>query len=156
MDISEIKKIIEIVEKSSLYHFEYEDNNLRLLLKKNSHGVTSHLSADRVGPSSQEINRGTGVGSDNRMVPGADDPSILTVRSPLVGSVYLKDDSGEYFVTPGMNVTTDSVLCRLEAMKMFSDIKAPINGVIRKVLISEGELAEFDTPLFTIEKLNED
>jgi acetyl-CoA carboxylase biotin carboxyl carrier protein len=73
----------------------------------------------------------------------------------LVGVVYLrKEPSAPKFVELNSQVKAGDVLCLIEAMKMFSEITAPVDGVVTNIGIADGDLAEFGAPLFTIEQLS--
>ncbi len=72
-------------------------------------------------------------------------------RSPMVGTFYSKPDpDSEPYVSAGDAVAKDSVLCILEAMKVFNEIKAEFSGTILEVLVKDGEAVEYDQPLFRI------
>lgn len=74
------------------------------------------------------------------------------VKSPMVGTVYLSKTPGaEPFVSVGQHVETGSVLCLVEAMKMYNQILADRSGKISARLVENGQPVEFDQPLFIIE-----
>lgn len=74
------------------------------------------------------------------------------VRSPIVGTFYSAPaEDKEPYVVEGSVVKKGDVLCLLEAMKMMSEVTAPKNGVIKKCLVMNEEVVEFNKPLFVIE-----
>lgn len=76
------------------------------------------------------------------------------VKAPLVGVFYAAPAPGEApFAAPGKQVKKGETLCLLEAMKMMSEVPAPCDCVIEEVLVQDGELAGFDTPLFRVREL---
>ena len=81
-------------------------------------------------------------------------PEGDTVKAPLVGTFYAAPAPGEApFVSVGDTVKKGQTLCVLEAMKMMSEVPAPADCVILKVLAKDGDLVGFDAPLFQIREL---
>ena len=75
-----------------------------------------------------------------------------TVRSPMVGTIYLAPTPGaKEFVTVGQAVKAGDILCIVEAMKMMNQIEADKAGTIKSRLVDNGTPVEFDQPLFVIE-----
>ena len=69
----------------------------------------------------------------------------------MVGTYYSKPDpDSPAYVSVGDSVSDDSVLCILEAMKVFNEIKAEMSGTIVEILVKEGEAVEYDQPMFRI------
>jgi acetyl-CoA carboxylase biotin carboxyl carrier protein len=86
--------------------------------------------------------------------PTADDSraSANALRSPMVGVAYLAPEPGaEPFVTVGASVKAGDTVALIEAMKTFNPIKADRDGVVREILVAEGQAVEFDQPLIVIE-----
>ena len=80
-----------------------------------------------------------------------DEPTYPTIDSPTVGTFYSAPSPDDPpFVKVGQAVSPDSVVCIVEAMKVFNEIKAEASGVIEKILVTNGEAVEFDQPLFLI------
>jgi len=80
-------------------------------------------------------------------------PSGNTIKSPMVGTVYLSPSPGAAaFVEVGQTVAPGDVLCLIEAMKMFNKIKAEKGGVIKKIHLSNEQPVEFGAPLFIIDE----
>ena len=78
-------------------------------------------------------------------------PPANAVKSPMVGTVYLSAEPGsEPFIAPGKKVKAGDTLLIVEAMKVMNPITAPEGGVVKKVLISDGQPVEFDQPLVVI------
>ncbi len=85
--------------------------------------------------------------------PKPDDPSLIPVKSPIVGTFY-RSPSPESapFVQEGDAVRKDSVVCIIEAMKIMNEIRAEVDGRIEKVLVESGEPVEYGQPLFLLRK----
>ena len=69
----------------------------------------------------------------------------------MVGTFYSKPSpDAEAFATTGTNVSADTTVCLIEAMKVFNEIKAEHSGVIERVLVQDGDAVEFGQPLFMV------
>ena len=89
------------------------------------------------------------------MVPvaasGAADPRLVTVKSPIVGSFYRSPSpDAPAYVDKGAKVSKGQPLCILEAMKMMNTLECEYDGTVEEILAANGELVEFDQPLFVI------
>jgi acetyl-CoA carboxylase biotin carboxyl carrier protein len=77
---------------------------------------------------------------------------LLEIKSELVGTFYAKPaPDKEDYVKVGSRVSPDTVVCKVEAMKIFNDITAKVNGTIAEVCVQNGEFVEFDQVLFRVE-----
>jgi acetyl-CoA carboxylase biotin carboxyl carrier protein len=75
----------------------------------------------------------------------------ITFNSPIVGTFYRSASPGsDPFVKPGDRIDPETVLCLIEAMKVFNEIKAEMNGTVVEVLVENQEAVEFNQPLFLI------
>ncbi len=84
--------------------------------------------------------------------PAPEAPAGILVKTPLVGTVYrAREPGGPPLVQVGQRVRRGEVLCLIEAMKMFSEITAPAQGTVREILFQDGELAEYDAVLMTLD-----
>ena len=78
---------------------------------------------------------------------------LTPIKSPIVGTFYASPspDSAP-FVAAGDKVSSDTIVCIIEAMKIMNEIKAEVAGTIEKVLIENGEPVEYGQPLFLVRK----
>ena len=75
----------------------------------------------------------------------------MEITAPMVGTFYgAPDPKAEPFVKVGSKVTPNTVVCILEAMKLFSEIEAEVEGEITEILVNDGEFVEFGQPLFKV------
>ncbi|MBU1855700.1 MAG: acetyl-CoA carboxylase biotin carboxyl carrier protein, partial [Verrucomicrobia bacterium] len=85
--------------------------------------------------------------------PVADDPRMAFIKAPFVGTLYRSPaPDAEPYVTVGQEVTPETVLCVVEAMKVMNEIKAEIKGIVREVLVENAHAVQYGQPLFKIEK----
>jgi acetyl-CoA carboxylase biotin carboxyl carrier protein len=151
MNLEEIKSILQLMEANKLVEFEYEDDGRRLKLRR---------AEDRVVTTAMPMAVPTAVPMAAVASPAAATfseaprPSNLTeFKSPLVGTFYrsAKPDS-DPFVNVGDEIGPDKVICIIEAMKVMNEIKAEMNGIVREILVKNGQAVEFGEPMFLIEK----
>ena len=138
MDTDSVKKLIKILEESGLESLTYKSNDVEISLSKGhaAHAAPIHA----VLPQAQQV--APVITPEN---------GKNTVKSPLVGIFYGRPSpEQESFVQPGTKVKAGDVLCIIEAMKVMNEIKANTSGVIQEVLVEDGEMVEFEQPLFTI------
>ncbi len=78
-------------------------------------------------------------------------PGLIAIESPMVGTFYAAPNPDTPpFAKPGSQITPDSVVCLIEAMKVFNEIKAEKSGVVEQVLVKNGEAVEFGQKLFLV------
>jgi acetyl-CoA carboxylase biotin carboxyl carrier protein len=76
---------------------------------------------------------------------------LLKVESPMVGTFYASPAPEKpVFITAGASVGPDTVVCLVEAMKIFNEIKAGVSGTVERVLVKSGDPVEFGQPLFLV------
>ena len=84
-------------------------------------------------------------------MPAKTGEQIVEITAPMVGTFYgAPDPKAEPFVKVGSKVTPNTVVCILEAMKLFSEIEAEVEGEITEILVKDGEFVEFGQPLFKV------
>ncbi|HCK05335.1 MAG TPA: acetyl-CoA carboxylase, biotin carboxyl carrier protein, partial [Flavobacteriaceae bacterium] len=84
--------------------------------------------------------------------PAAENDKYITVKSPIIGTFYRKPSPDKsVFVEVGDTVSPGSVLCVIEAMKLFNEIESEVSGKIVKALVDDSSPVEFDQPLFLID-----
>ncbi|GIO23170.1 acetyl-CoA carboxylase biotin carboxyl carrier protein [Oceanobacillus sp. J11TS1] len=161
LNVDEIREIIQMVDKSSLTEFSYEANGAVIAMKKNTGSVTTVPSQPQVvtdtvvapvqEAKSEEVTQQAEQKVEEHAAPSANyDYEIV---SPMVGTFYASSSpDSEPFVKQGSTVNADTVVCIVEAMKLFNEIEAEINGEIVDVLVENGELVEYGQPLFRVKK----
>ena len=156
MDLKELKKLISLMNENGLVEIEISEEGRRCVLKKappqlagsNSHGpVEVHLPMRHEGAASHAAPGPAGKAAGGPLPL----EGTVTFNSPIVGTFYRSPSPGvEPFVKAGDRINADSVLCLIEAMKVFNEIKAEMTGTIVEVLVENQEAVEFNQPLFLI------
>ncbi|WP_420912522.1 acetyl-CoA carboxylase biotin carboxyl carrier protein [Listeria floridensis] len=91
--------------------------------------------------------------ANNTKTAATSSEDLDVITSPMVGTFYTSGSPGdEAFVQVGSSVSSNTVVCVIEAMKLFNDITADMNGEIAEILVSNGELVEYGQPLFKVRK----
>jgi acetyl-CoA carboxylase biotin carboxyl carrier protein len=151
MNLDEIKSILQLMEANKLVEFEYEDDGRRLKLRRAEDRVVT-AAVPMALPAAVPMSAAASPGSAG-VAPEARPSNVTEFKSPLVGTFYrsAKPDS-DPFANVGDEVGPEKVLCIIEAMKVMNEIKAEMSGVIREVLVKNGQAVEFGEPMFLIEK----
>lgn len=152
MDLKDIKAIIDLMRKNSISEFELERQDFKIKLKRGGAGGAAAVyedgSAMTYAPA-LALAGGPGVPAP---VPVAPAPSNeLEIKSPMIGTFYRSPspDSASY-VEVGTEVSPETVVCIIEAMKVMNEIKAEAKGVITQVMLDNAKPVEFGQPLFKI------
>ena len=166
IDIKQVKMLMRALRRYDCTEVEIRQGDEEIRVRRG--GVVHSAGVEGLGPMAFPMTTGARgvpgqIPSLPSMVPGAapgsggaasaDDPSIVTVTSPLVGTFYRAAAPGaKNFVEIGSPVQPKSVLCIVEAMKLMNEIEAEIDGTIVEVLVENGKPVEFGEKLFKIKK----
>lgn len=137
MEAEQIIRLIETVSASSLSEFEYQEGDVRLVLKAEKQVVTAAAAAPAAVPASDEE---TAVVDDGTLI-----------KSPLVGTFYsAPSEDAQAFVQAGDTVKKGQVIGIIETMKLMNEIECDRDGVIAEILIENEQVVEYGQPLFRI------
>ena len=149
MDIRKIKKLIELLEQSSLTEMEITEGEETVKLSRASKASAPAPAAVQVPVPAPQPASAQPAETATEQAP---EPTGTLVRSPMVGTFYASPSpDSEAFVKVGQSVNVGDTLCMVEAMKMFNQIESEHKGVIKRILVENGQPVEFDEPLFEIE-----
>lgn len=153
MDIRKVKKLIELLEESNIAEIEICEGEESVRISRNlsaAHQAAPIVAQPVVAPVSTPIS--TPNSEPERITAASDSLSGHAVRSPMVGTFYKAPSPGaKIFVEVGDRVNVGDTLCIIEAMKMMNQIESDKSGVIKAILVEDGQPVEFDEPLFIIE-----
>ena len=146
MDLESIYALMERFERSSLTGLELEQNGTRLKLDK-----TVAVAAAPAAP----VATVSAVQTPAAPAPQTESQEAGEyIKAPLVGTFYAAaGPDAEPFVKVGDQVKKGQTVCILEAMKMMSEIPAPMDCVIEEILVENGSLAGYDAPLFRVRRV---
>ena len=152
MDIRKIKKLIELVEESGITELEVQEEEGTVRISRAVPAVAPaaiQYAAAPVAPAAAPAV--APVAAAPAEAPVAE-ISGHQVRSPMVGTFYRSPSpEAKAFVEVGQTVKVGDALCIVEAMKMMNRIEADKAGVVKAILVNDGEAVEFDQPLIVIE-----
>lgn len=163
MDIRKIKKLIELLEESSLTEIEIVEGEESVRLSRAAPGAAAvqpgypaHLPAHVQAAAWSAPGGGAAegkppAGSADQAAADDEVPEGELVRAPMVGTYYASPSpDAEPFVSLGQRVSEGETMCIIEAMKMFNQIEAETSGTVVAILVENGQPVEFDQPLFVI------
>ncbi len=155
MDIRKIKKLIELLEESSLSEIEIVEGEESLRISRAVQAAPVAYAppaaaapapaAAPAAPADAAPAAGGGDGGEPAL------PEGQVVRAPMVGTFYAASSpEAESFVSEGQKVAVGDTLCIIEAMKMFNQIESDFSGTVVAILAENGQPVEFDQPLFVV------
>ena len=160
MDLKDIKAIIDLMKKNSVSEFELEKEDFKIKLKRNAGGGSASPVTYEEAPlvtyaPPLALSPASGAPVASMSAPASAAPAANSgeqeIKSPMIGTFYRSPspEAGPY-VEVGMEVTPDTVVCIIEAMKVMNEIKAEARGVITQILLENAKPVEFGQPLFKI------
>jgi len=148
VDISEIRKLIRLVQSSDVTEIEVTEGENTVRISRQTMVAAPQMIAAPVAATVAAPVAGTAVATATDQ---QEDESEHTVKSPMVGTFYASSSPEEDpFVTAGSNVKKGDVLCIVEAMKLMNEIEAEYDGVVEKVLAKNAQPLEYGQPVFVI------
>ncbi|KAB7708806.1 acetyl-CoA carboxylase biotin carboxyl carrier protein [Bacillus aerolatus] len=164
MKVQEIRELIKLVDQSSIEEFVFESEGSKVEMKKSS-GVTYSLAPQTAAVQEPvqavPVQAVPATTEENPIVQeapvpeapksAAADENLHKITSPMVGTFYQSPSpDADPYVKPGARVSADTVVCIVEAMKLFNEIEAEVNGEIVEILVKDGQLVEYGQPLFSV------
>ena len=150
MDLEEIARLIEIIDRANIEEFELEREGVRVRLRKGQVHVTSSASPTVV-PAIQPAPPTHALEPADTPSPSSEDEDLHIFTAPIVGTAYItpKPDA-EPFVRVGDQISPGTNLCIIEAMKIFNTIESDVEGAVVRILVENGQPVEFGEALFAI------
>ncbi|HEX8279795.1 MAG TPA: acetyl-CoA carboxylase biotin carboxyl carrier protein [Chthoniobacterales bacterium] len=161
MELKDIKAIIDLMKKNDLSVFELEKDGFKLKLQKGAGDQTVFTSpVQAIAPIPMPMQMAGGAAMPAATTPAGaaagagEEPKggpLKDIVSPMVGTFYRAGSpESPAFVDVGKQVTEDSVVCIIEAMKVMNEIKAEMSGVIAEVVAENGKPVQFGQVLFRV------
>ncbi|RZA02673.1 MAG: acetyl-CoA carboxylase biotin carboxyl carrier protein [Sphingobacteriaceae bacterium] len=156
MDIKQIQELIRFVSKSGVNEVSLEQDNFKITIKTNQ--VQTVVNATI--PAPQAIAAApvaaapapAPAAAPVAAAPAADTSNYITIKSPMIGTFYHSPTPDKpVFVNVGDEIKAGTVVCIIEAMKLFNEIESEVSGRIVKVLVQNASPVEYDQPLFLVE-----
>jgi len=151
MDIKQIQDLIRFVSKSGVNEVSIEQQDFKITIKTNQ--VATIVNATL--PAAQAVAAAPAQVAAAPLAvaePVAETSNYVIIKSPMIGTFYRSASPEKpLFVNVGDEIAPGTVLCIIEAMKLFNEIEAEISGRIVKILVDNASPVEYDQPLFLVE-----
>lgn len=166
LKIQEIRELIKLIDKSDISEFTYENDGTSVTMKKSGNGLVGeqHIVAEapketvtvlneepKVTTVKEEPAKVEAVQDNEESQADSSSDANYEIVSPMVGTFYASSSpDSDAYVSKGSTVQKDTIVCIVEAMKLFNEIEAEVDGEIVEVLVENGELVEYGQPLFKV------
>ena len=157
LNMDELRELASLVNENGFTDFEFENANIRVRLSKNPapqyiQAAPQFNAAPLAAPSATQATA-TDSPTENASAESATDANLHTITSPIVGTFYRSPSPDkDPYVKEGSNVSSDTIVCIVEAMKLMNEIEAEVSGEVVKIYVENGQPVEFGQPLFGIKK----
>ncbi len=149
IDIQSLSKLMQLMSENAITEVEYNDGKLNVRLSKTA--GTAPVAAPLAAPAPAAA-PAAAPATAPAAAPAPADDKLLEIPSPMVGTFYVSPSpDADAYVTVGSEINENSVVCLIEAMKVFNEIKAGVSGRIVKVLVKNEDPVEFGQPMFLVE-----
>lgn len=158
MDFKQIQELIKMVNKSNIGEVTIEQKDFKVTVKQKEDKITQVVSAAPMqmqaapapAPVAAPAAAPAAPAEKPKPAPVAD--NLITIKSPMIGTFYRKSSPDKpNLVDVGSSISQGSVVCIIEAMKLFNEIESEVKGKIVKVLVDDASPVEYDQPLFLVE-----
>ena len=159
MELNEIQDLIKFVAKSNVSEVELETKGFKLVVKNKAPEAQQLVTVTAAAPLAAAVQQAVAPApvaaapaAPVAAAPADDTSKYITVKSPMIGTYYSKPSPDKpVFVKEGDVVKVGTVLCVVEAMKLFNEIESEVSGKIVKILLSDKTPIEYDQPMFLID-----
>lgn len=146
-DLDRLRQLIELMETHDLTEINLRQGSEKVQLRRGAEQVYA-AGPPVVAPMQPVAAAPTAAAAG----PAADGANIVTIKAPMVGTFYCRPNpQSEPFVKVGQRISADTVVCIIEAMKVFNEIPAEISGQVVAVLADDQQAVDFGRPLFKVD-----
>jgi acetyl-CoA carboxylase biotin carboxyl carrier protein len=151
MDLRKLKKLIDLVQESGITELEVTEGEERVRIRSGSAPEVSPAAPPSLATTqAMPVLAPTGAPAAEPEPPGV--PAGHVVKSPMVGTFYRAGSPGsKAFAEVGDTVKAGQTICIIEAMKLMNEIECDKDGVVKSILVENGQPVEYGEPLFVIE-----
>ena len=152
MDIRKVKKLIELLQESDVAEIEIHEGEESVRISRTGPAATAIYAAPAMMAAPAALPAPGAAAAAGSGAPPAEEIKGHTVNSPMVGTFYRAPSPGSKpFVEIGQSVAVGDVLCIIEAMKILNQIESDRAGMVKRILVENGEPVEYNQPLFVID-----
>lgn len=153
MDLRKLKALIDLVEKSGIAELEITEGEEKVRIAKHGGPAPVPAYAHPAPPALQPVPAAAAPAPAAAEAPAPAEPEGHAVKAPMVGTFYRSSAPGaQSFVEVGQTVKAGDTLCIIEAMKLMNEIEADASGVIKAILVENGQPVEYGQRLFKIKQ----
>ncbi len=147
-DLERIRQLVELMEQHDLSEVDLRSGDVRVSVSRGGQ-IVQQVVGHAAPPAVHSPPPTTDTPSTP---PAADEGKLITIKSPVVGTFFASAKPGEpAFVKPGDQVEPDTVVCIVEAMKVFNEIPAGVSGKVVRALVQNEQAVEYNQALFAVE-----
>ena len=130
-----IKELVDYLKEFELTELEYQENQTKIKVSKTSKGI-------------EQIKTSSVVSPNKSVLKSSDESEGIRVKSPIIGTAYLAPEPGaKKFVEVGDKIKKGQTVMIVEAMKTMNHVPSTSDGIVKKVLVQDGEAVEFGQTL---------
>ena len=133
-----IKELVDHLQEFNLTELEYQEGQTKIKVSKASKGI-------------EQIKSGAVISPNKAVLNESDDSEGIRIKSPIIGTAYLAPEpGGKKFVKIGDKVKKGQTVMIVEAMKTMNHVPSSDDGVVKKILVNDGQPVEFGQPLIVL------
>lgn len=158
MELKDIQNLIKFVAKSGASEVKLEMEDIKITIKTGSEKTETTIvqqapmGMPQMGMPNQVAAPVQTQETGSTANAGQEESKFIEIKSPIIGTFYRKPSPDKpVFVEVGDTVSADTIVCMVEAMKLFNEIEAEVTGKIVKILVEDGTPVEFGQPLFLVD-----
>jgi acetyl-CoA carboxylase biotin carboxyl carrier protein len=156
MDLRKLKKLIDLVQESGIAELEITEGEEKVKIVKGGEATVTPLAPAAAAPAAAPAAAGAAPAPAAAATTGpaaeAPAPSGHVLKAPMVGTFYRSaSPDAKPFIEVGQNVKAGETVCIIEAMKLMNEIEADATGMIKAILVENGQPVEYGQPLLIIE-----
>jgi acetyl-CoA carboxylase biotin carboxyl carrier protein len=154
MDFKQIQELIKMINKTNIGELSIEQKEFKITIKQKEDHVTQIVSSAPMQQAPVYAAQPPAAVAVNTPPAAAEKPAAntITIKSPMIGTFYRKSSPDKpNLADVGSDIAPGSVVCIIEAMKLFNEIESEVKGKIIKVLVEDASPVEYDQPLFLVE-----
>ena len=150
-DVKTVEYLLKLMSEHDLAEVDLKEGDQRIRLRKvSATAAPVFYPAPHAAPA--PVAHATPAPAPSASASPAPARNLIEIKSPMVGTFYSKPDPKKpEFVTVGSKVTPKTVVCTIEAMKLYNEVHAECSGTIAEVCVKSGDFVEFETVLFRVE-----
>lgn len=150
-DVKKVRELIELMEEHDLNEVDLKQSDQRIRLRRGGEMTVAPPVARAAAPAPAPAAAATAPAAAAPAATASDDHDLIL--SPTIGTYYSRPKpDAQDFVKVGDKITPDTIVCLVEAMKMFNEIPAGVSGTIVEILVNSEDAVHVDMPLFRISK----